>query len=78
MSRFALALATLTFAGLLGAEVHACTRAVYHGPDGRNITGRNMDFKDPMVSNFWVFPRGIKRNGARESPNKFSNVLKYA
>lgn len=67
MSRFALALATLTFAGLLGAEVHACTRAVYHGPDGRNITGRNMDFKDPMVSNFWVFPRGIKRNGASGS-----------
>ena len=61
-------LVTLTAAAaLLTAEAQACTRVVYHGPDGRNITGRNMDFKDPMVSNFWVFPRGMKRSGAAGS-----------
>ncbi|QXI11240.1 linear amide C-N hydrolase [Pseudomonas zeae] len=65
MSRFTLILATLTTAAaLLTADAQACTRAVYHGPDGRNMTGRNMDFKDPMASNFWAFPRGMKRNGA--------------
>jgi len=65
MSRFTRILATLTAAGaLLTAEAQACTRVVYQGPGGRNLTGRNMDFRDPMVSNFWVFPRGMKRNGA--------------
>ncbi|WP_043274539.1 linear amide C-N hydrolase [Pseudomonas sp. PH1b] len=68
MYKFALTLATLTAtAVLVSAEVQACARAVYHGPDGMNITGRNMDFKDAMVSNFWVFPRGMKRSGASGS-----------
>jgi penicillin V acylase-like amidase (Ntn superfamily) len=57
-------------AALLTAQAEACTRVVYHGPDGRNLTGRNMDFKDPMVSNFWVFPRGMKRSGAAGSRSK--------
>lgn len=65
MSRLIRVLATLTAAAaLLTAEAQACTRVVYHGPHGRNVTGRNMDFKDPMVSSFWVFPRGMKRSGA--------------
>lgn len=42
----------------------ACTRAVYLGPEGRILTGRSMDWKLPMVSNLWAFPRGIVRNGA--------------
>ncbi|MFT0533742.1 linear amide C-N hydrolase [Castellaniella hirudinis] len=54
-------------AALLAAEAQACTRVVYHGPEGRTLTGRNMDFKDPMVSNFWVFPRGMTRNGSAGS-----------
>ncbi|SDE48635.1 linear amide C-N hydrolase [Paraburkholderia lycopersici] len=65
MSRFTRILAVLAAAAaLLTAEAHACTRVVYQGPAGRTLTGRNMDFKDPMVSNFWVFPRGMKRSGA--------------
>lgn len=68
MSRFTRILVTLTTAAaLLAAEAQACTRVVYQGPDGRTLTGRNMDFRDPMVSNFWVFPRGMKRNGAAGS-----------
>ena len=62
MSRFTSILAALT-----AAEAQACTRVVYLGPEGRTLTGRNMDFKDPMVSNFWVFPRGMKRSGAAGS-----------
>lgn len=68
MPRLTRILATLaTAAALLTIEAHACTRVVYQGPEGRIITGRNMDFKDPMVSNFWVFPRGMQRNGAAGS-----------
>lgn len=47
-----------------GSVADACTRVVYHGPDGRYLTARSMDWKDPIVSNLWVFPRGMKRNGA--------------
>lgn len=47
----------------LVSDTIACTRVIYQGPDGQNITGRTMDFKDPMISNLWVFPRGMKRDG---------------
>jgi len=43
---------------------HACTRAVYLGPGERVLTGRTFDWKLPINSNLWVFPRGIERSGA--------------
>jgi choloylglycine hydrolase len=51
-------------AALLAAEAQACTRVVYRGPNATYLTARSMDFKDPIVSNLWVFPRGMKRHGA--------------
>ncbi|MFU8824680.1 linear amide C-N hydrolase [Yoonia sp.] len=42
----------------------ACTRAVYLGPEDRILTGRSMDWKLPIVSNLWAFPRGMARDGA--------------
>jgi penicillin V acylase-like amidase (Ntn superfamily) len=44
--------------------IEACTRAVYLGSDGLVITGRSMDWAEDMRSNLWVFPRGMKREGA--------------
>jgi len=41
-----------------------CTRALYVGDDNTVITGRNMDWKEDMFSNLWVFPAGMKRDGA--------------
>ncbi|MBE0648142.1 MAG: linear amide C-N hydrolase [Bacteroidales bacterium] len=59
------------FAGLLIAllcgfqvsESTACTRVVYEGPNGTIITARSMDWKDDILSNMWIFPRGMERNG---------------
>lgn len=77
MSQFLFILMSLLCASvLLTSKAQACTRAVYHGPEGRILTGRNMDFKDPMVSNFWVFPRGMKRNGAA-GPRSLEWTSKY-
>lgn len=57
--------AVIAAALLLAAAVaHACTRVVYLGPEGRILTGRSMDWKLPMVSNLWVLPRGMVREGA--------------
>jgi penicillin V acylase-like amidase (Ntn superfamily) len=48
----------------LATAAAPCTRAVYLGPDDRVLTGRTMDWKLPMVSNLWAFPRGMERDGA--------------
>ncbi len=44
-------------------EANACTRVVYHGPNGNYITARSMDWKDEIPANLWIFPRGMQRNG---------------
>ncbi|MEP9349888.1 linear amide C-N hydrolase [Xanthobacter sp. KR7-225] len=50
---------------VLGAgRAEACTRAVYLGGEGVNITGRNMDWSEDMRTNLWVFPAGMARTGA--------------
>ena len=41
----------------------ACTRVVYQGEEGRVLTARSMDWKEDMLSNLWIMPRGIERNG---------------
>jgi choloylglycine hydrolase len=66
MRRLFRPIATFAAAVVLAAApvAEACTRAVYLGPEGRVVTGRSMDWKMPMVSNLWVFPRGMARDGA--------------
>lgn len=56
--------ATLLSLLLVTEQTLACTRVTYLGPGGRVLTARSMDWKLPMVSNLWVFPRGMKRSGA--------------
>ncbi|HEY9214189.1 MAG TPA: linear amide C-N hydrolase [Ancylobacter sp.] len=46
------------------APALACTRTLYTGDAGTVITGRNMDWMQDMASNLWVFPAGMKRDGA--------------
>lgn len=41
----------------------ACTRVVYHGPNGLVLTGRSMDWSHDILTNLWIFPRGMDRNG---------------
>ena len=45
------------------ASAHACTRALYVSRDGTVIVGRSMDWGEDMMSNMWVLPRGMKRDG---------------
>ncbi len=54
----------------------ACTRVVYHGPDGRNLTARSMDWSLPMVSNLWIMPRGMARTG-EAGPRSLEWTSKY-
>ncbi len=54
----------------------ACTRTLYVGADNTVITGRNMDWGEDMASNLWVFPAGIKRDGAA-GPRSIRWTSKY-
>lgn len=56
-------IAIILYMALAYNDTQACTRAVYQGPDNMVITGRTMDWKDDPMSNLWIFPRGMERNG---------------
>ena len=60
----ALVLAAVSLMGIQPAE--ACTRAVYLGPDRMVVTGRTMDWKEDIMSNIYVFPRGMQRAGKKK------------
>lgn len=66
--------ALLAAVGLRPAD--ACTRAVYFGKGGQTVTGRTMDWFRDMDTNMWVFPRGMKRDGAA-GPNSLAWTSKY-
>ncbi|MVW72091.1 linear amide C-N hydrolase [Bordetella sp. 15P40C-2] len=41
----------------------ACTRLVFLGDNGQVMTARSMDWKSNIVSNLWILPRGMERDG---------------
>lgn len=74
LSKLALAVSVALTVAAPVAE--ACTRVVYHGPEGRVLTGRSMDWSLPMVSNLWIFPRGMTRSG-EAGPGSLEWTSKY-
>ncbi len=58
------------------ALAEACTRALYVAKDGTVIVGRSMDWGEDMLSNMWVLPRGMHRDG-RGGKNTVSWISKY-
>jgi choloylglycine hydrolase len=48
----------------LATAAQACTRCVYLGPNDTVLVARSMDWVEDPGSEVWVFPRGMKRNGA--------------
>jgi len=72
-------LAVLAAASIFSAgpgPVEACTRALYTATDGTVIVGRSMDWGEDMMSNMWVLPRGMHRDG-RGGKNTISWESKY-
>jgi penicillin V acylase-like amidase (Ntn superfamily) len=64
MKLFTTLLASALLASCALAPALACTRTLYVGDDKTVITGRNMDWKEDMHSNLYVFAAGMKRDGA--------------
>ncbi len=69
-------LAAALFAGPAIGTAVACTRTLFVGADNTVITGRTMDWMEDMSSNLWVFPAGMKRDGAA-GPNSVAWTSKY-
>jgi len=73
----ALAFASLLFAA---SAADACTRALYLGPEGMVVCGRTMDWKEDLLANLWIFPRGMQRDGGLGSaslawPSRYGSVI---
>lgn len=69
-------LAALCMAMTLLQPAEACTRALFVGSDSLVITGRSMDWSEDMHSDLWVFPKGMKRDGAA-GPKSVTWTSKY-
>ena len=54
----------LCLACCFAATAHACSRAVYLGPNEIVLTARSMDWANDIGTNLWVLPRGMQRDGA--------------
>lgn len=57
----AFAAAALVAAGACVSECDACSRVVYSGLDSLFIVGRSLDWKTPIPTNIYVYPRGVEK-----------------
>ena len=58
-------IAALTLAGCMcGQFADACTRVLYSGTDSLFIVGRTLDWKTPIPTNLYVYPRGVEKQSS--------------
>lgn len=57
-------LAAILSAGTIVQNGFSCTRVVYKGLNNIILTARSMDWQEDVMTNLWIFPRGMARNGA--------------
>lgn len=54
----------------------ACTRVVYHGDSSLYMVGRSLDWKTPIPTNLFVYPRGVRFESSSR-PGAFSWSSRY-
>lgn len=74
---FGAVLAAVFLSPIAAFRSHACTRVVYHGADSLYIVGRSLDWKTPIPTNIYVYPRGIDKKGS-DKPGAVEWRSKYA
>lgn len=72
MSAMLLAAATPIFKNNAGA----CSRVLYEGLDSLYIVARSLDWKTPIPTNIYVYPRGMNKVSS-DQPNHVSWVSRY-
>lgn len=67
----------LVFAGY---KADACSRVVYLGDKGFVLVGRTLDWRTPIPTNIYVYPRGLERTSMPDKPylkwtSKYASVI---
>lgn len=57
-------------------DAKGCTRVVYQGDSALYIVGRSLDWKTPIPTNIYVYPRGITKQSS-DKPGFFTWTSKY-
>lgn len=55
----------------------ACSRVLYKGVDSLYVVGRSLDWKTPIPTNIYVYPRGMRKVSSN-LPNHMSWTSRYA
>lgn len=68
------------FALLTWSKSDACSRVVYHGDKGYVLVGRTLDWKTPIPTNIYVYPKGVAKQSMPSGPrlewrSKYGSVL---
>lgn len=59
-----------------GAAALACSRVVYLGDTGIVLAGRTLDWRTPIPTNLYIYPRGVAKESMPSGP-RFQWVSKY-
>lgn len=62
--RLGVAALVLAVSAAASDEAGACSRVLYKGLDSINVVGRSLDWKTPIPTNLYVYPRGMHKVGS--------------
>ncbi len=73
-----LGVGALALAGIAGTvnSADACSRILYQGTDSLYVVARSLDWKTPIPTNLYVYPRGIEKVSS-DQPGAISWTSKY-
>ena len=60
---FAILICGVLAAAVPAGKVRSCSRVVFQGRDSLILVGRTLDWKTPIPTNLYVYPRGIEKQG---------------
>lgn len=66
----------LAGAAAVAPEAGACSRVLYKGTDSLFVVGRSLDWKTPIPTNLYVYPRGMHKVGS-DKPGAVSWTSTY-
>ncbi len=61
---------------LFTSEAGACSRVLYEGNDSLYIVARSLDWRTPIPTNLYIYPRGIEKQSS-DHPDRTSWISRY-
>lgn len=61
---------------MVPSEAKGCSRVLYRGLDSLFVVGRSLDWKTPIPTNLYVYPRGMAKKGS-DAPGAVEWTSKY-